>query len=146
MVCFLFLGVRSVFSQEHRAQLKTSIDATSVTVGDLVTVKLSVKHPESLKIAFPAVGTSLGAWTVRSAKPLAPSKLPDGNIEDGLELQLAVYKTGEFEVPALSVEAVKGSGEKEVLASEPIKVSVQSVLTGTQDTLAGHAQRPEAAS
>jgi hypothetical protein len=135
IVGFLFIGVSSAFSQEHRPQLKTSIDATSVTVGDLVTVKLSVKHPESLNIAFPAVGTNLGEWTVRSAKPLAPSKLPDGNIEDGLELQLAIYKTGEFEVPALNVEAVKANGEKEVLASEPVKILVQSVLTGTQDTL-----------
>ena len=52
-----------------------------------------------------------------------------------LELQLAAYKTGDFEVPALSIETVKANGEKEVLASEPIKVAVQSVLTGKQDTL-----------
>ena len=52
-----------------------------------------------------------------------------------LELQLAAYKTGDVEVPALNVETVKATGEKEVLASEPIKVAVQSVLTGKQDTL-----------
>jgi len=100
-----------------------------------VTVKLSVKHPETLKIAFPPLGTSLGEWTVRSSKPLAPTKLADGSVEDTLELQLAAYKTGDFEIPALNVETVKTSGEKEVLASEPIKIAVQSVLTGNQDTL-----------
>lgn len=135
MVCSFLLWVSPALSQEPKPQLKTSIDATSLTVGDLVTVKLSVKHPETLKIAFPPVGTSLGEWTVRSSKQLAPSKLPDGNIEDGLELQLAVYKTGDFEVPALNIETVKTSGEKEVLASEPIKVTVQSVLTGKEDAL-----------
>ena len=39
-----------------------------------------------------------------SSKPLASSKLPDGNIEDVLELQLAVYKTGEVEVPVLNLK------------------------------------------
>jgi hypothetical protein len=135
MVCFLLLWVSPFLSQEPKAQLKTSIDATSVTIGDVVTVKLSVKHPETLKIAFPAVGTSLGDWTVRSSKQLPSSKLPDGNIEAGLELQLAAYKTGDLEVPALNIEAVKASGEKDVLTSEPIKVVVQSVLTGNEDTL-----------
>ena len=56
-------------------------------------------------------------------------------LKRSLELQLAAYKTGDVEVPALSVETVKTTGEKEVLASEPIKVAVQSVLTGKQDTL-----------
>ena len=133
--CWLLLCINPALSQETKAQLKTSVDATAVTIGDVVTVKLSVKHSESLKIAFPAIGTSLGEWTVRSSKQLPPTKLPDESIEDILELQLAAYKTGNFEVPALNVETVKTSGEKEVLASEPIKISVQSVLTGNQDTL-----------
>ena len=133
--CWLLLCVNPALSQETKAQLKTSVDATTVTIGDVVTVKLSVKHPEPLKIAFPPVGTSLGEWTVRSSKQLAPTKLADGSIEDTLELQLAAYKTGDLEIPALNIETVKTSGEKEVLASEPIKIAVQSVLTGNQDTL-----------
>jgi hypothetical protein len=135
MACCILLVATSALSQEPKARLKASIDATSVTIGDVVTVKLSVRHPETLKIAFPPVATSLGDWTVRSSKRLPSSKLPDGNFEDGLELQLAAYKTGDVEVPTLNVEAVKASGEKEVLASEPVKVAVQSVLTGRQDTL-----------
>jgi hypothetical protein len=62
-------------------------------------------------------------------------KVADGSAEDTLELQLVAYKTGDLEIPALSVEAVKASGEKEVLVSEPIKIAVRSVLTGKQDTL-----------
>jgi hypothetical protein len=135
MACCILLGVSSALSQETRAQLKTSVDATTVTIGDVVTIKLSVKHPETLKIAFPPIGTSLGEWTVRSSRPLPPTKLPDGSVENTLELQLAAFRTGNFEVPTLNIEAVEASGEKAVLASEPIKIAVQSVLTGKQDTL-----------
>ena len=100
-----------------------------------MTVTFSIKHPETLKVAFPPIGPSLGEWTVRASKPLPPTKLADGNIEEVLELQLAAYKTGEVEVPVLNVETVTATGEREVLATEPIKVVVQSVLTGQQDTL-----------
>jgi hypothetical protein len=134
-VYLFILGIGSAFSQEPKAQLKTSIDATTVTIGDVVTVKLSVKHPQTLKVGFPPVGTSLGEWSVRSSKPLPPAKLADGKIEEILELQLAAYKTGEVEVPVLNVETVTVTGEKEVLATEPLKVVVESVLTGQQDTL-----------
>jgi len=135
LACCVLLGVSSTLSQETKAQLKTSVHATTVTIGDVVTVRLSVKHPETLRIAFSPVGTALGEWMVRSSKPLPPTKLADGNVENTLELQLAAYKTGDFEVPALSVEVVKTNGEKEVLVSEPVKLTVQSVLTGNQDTL-----------
>jgi hypothetical protein len=111
------------------------VDATTVTIGDVVTVRLSVKHPDKLKIAFPPVGTTLGDWTVRGSRPLPPTKVADGRIENTLELQLAAFKTGNFEVPALNIETVEASGKKEVLVSEPIKVAVQSVLTGKQDAL-----------
>jgi oxygen tolerance protein BatD len=136
ILCSLLLAVSPALSQDERqAQLKTSVDATTVTIGDVVTVKLSVKHQDTLKIAFPPVGTALGDWTVRSSRPLPPTKLADGSFENTLELRLAAYKTGNFEIPALNIEAVEASGKKEVLASEPIKVAVQSVLTGKQDTL-----------
>ena len=135
IVCCLLFGVRSSYPQEPKAQLKTSIDATTITIGDVVTVKLSIKHPEALKVAFPPIGPSLGEWTVRTSKPLPPTKLADGNVEEVLELQLAAYKTGDVKVPVLSVETVRATGEKEVLATEPIKVVVQSVLTGQQDAL-----------
>lgn len=131
----LLLSVRPALSQEPGAQLKTSVDATTVTIGDVVTVRFSVIHPASLKSAFTPVGTNLGEWTVRTTKQLPPTQLADGRIEDTLELQLAAYKTGNLEIPAISVETVTTSGEKGLLVSEPIKISVQSVLTGNQDAL-----------
>ncbi|MCI0422242.1 MAG: hypothetical protein L0312_23940, partial [Acidobacteria bacterium] len=85
--------------------------------------------------AFPSIGSSLGEWVVRSSNQLPPKKLDDGSIEDVLELQLAIYKTGTFAIPALEVETVTASGKKMVLASEPVKINVQSVLTGNQDAL-----------
>src|SRR5262245_16920217 len=104
LACCYLLGVSSALAQEIRSQLKTSVDATRVTVGDIVTVKLSVKHPADVRIAFPPIAATLGEWTVRGSKPLVSTQLEGGSVEDTLELRLAAYKTGDFEVPAFSIE------------------------------------------
>jgi hypothetical protein len=132
---WILVSARSAISQEAKPQLKVSVNATTVTVGDVVTVKLSVKHAPTLKVAFAPVGAALGEWTVRSSKQLPPAKLADGDTEDVLEVQVAAYKTGDLEVPAFSIEAVRANGEREVLSSEPVRIKVQSVLTGKEDTL-----------
>jgi len=132
------LSVCSVESTEDlkgSTQVKTSISATDVTIGDIVIVKVAVRHPESSKIAFPTTEATWGAWTVRAAKQLPPQPADRGLIEDVLEMQLTIYKTGEFQIPALSIEVVNRAGEKSTLTSEQAKVSVRSVLTSKDETL-----------
>lgn len=135
LLLWWLLFASSAISQEAKPQLKISVDATTVTVGDVVTVKLSVKHASTLKVAFAPVGATLGEWTVRSWKQLPTATLADGYAEEVLEVQIAAYKTGDLEVPALNVEVAGASGGKDILASEPVKITVQSVLTGKEDTL-----------
>jgi hypothetical protein len=116
------------------AQLKASVNATAITIGDVLTLRIEVKHPESLKIAFPQAGASLDQWSVRGSNRWT-SGAESGLIRDVLELQLTIYKTGEFEIPSLGVETVTADGQKAILSSEPIKIKVESVLDGKQDTL-----------
>ncbi len=130
-----FLWVFAVEGQEPGAQLKISVDATTITVGDVLTVKLEVKHPESQKLAFPAFGPALGEWSVLGSSRLPVKTLQGGIAEEVLELQLSIYKTGDVVVPAFELELVKTNGEKGKLASEPVQIKVQSVLTGNADTL-----------
>src|SRR5262249_52108885 len=55
-ICLVaYYGVSPALSEEIKAQLKTSVDATRVTIGDIVTVNLSVKHSPTVKVAFSQV-------------------------------------------------------------------------------------------
>lgn len=134
----IMLSVCSLESAEDlngSTQVKTSISATDVTIGDIVTVRISVRHPESIKIAFPTTEATWGDWIVRAAKQLIPENADRGLIEDVLEMQLTIYKTGEFQIPALSIEVVNPTGQKSTLTSDQAKVSVRSVLTSKDETL-----------
>jgi hypothetical protein len=123
-------------ASQPEAQLKTSVDATAITIGDVLTLKLEVRRPESLKLAFPSIGANLGEWVVRGSNRLPPKAADGGGLVDEvLALQLTIYKTGEFEIPGIEIEAVQPGGEKSILSSEPVKIKVESVLSGNQDTL-----------
>jgi hypothetical protein len=131
----LALALSSATLPQQPPQLKTSVNATSITIGDVLTLKLEVKHAESLKVAFPAVGATLGEWVVRGVNRLPARPLDGGLVEDVLAVQLTIYKTGDIEIPPLSIETVTPEGQTSGLNSEPVKISIQSVLTGSQDTL-----------
>ena len=136
LLCLLFLeGNSSIPAQGTETQLKVTVDATEVTIGDIVTLSVTVQHPSSTKLAFPSVEESLGEWIVRSVSRSPLRKLKDGIEEDSLKVQLTVYKTGEFEIPALEVELVKSTGEKSILVSQPIKIKVESVLAENEQDL-----------
>jgi hypothetical protein len=131
----LLFGNGMVLAQGSAGQLKASVDSTEINIGDIVTLSLAIQYPSSAKVAFPAVGSVLGDWTVRNVRNIPAKSLSNGNQEVGLQVQLAIYKIGEFNIPAMEVELIKKSGEREVLDSKPIKIKVESVLSGQKQEL-----------
>jgi hypothetical protein len=131
--CFLVLafGCASL-AQESSVEVKASADPPTITVGDIVQFNLEVIHPQSLKIAFPAVGPALNEWVVRNTARLPAKEAGPGKLAELLQLQLTIYRTGDLEIPSLNVEVVSAQGEKQTRSSSPIKIKVQSVLDGEQ--------------
>ena len=54
----------------------------------------------------------LGEWTVRNVNNIPAKSLSNGNQEVGLQIQLAIYKTGEFSIPAMEVELIQEKREE----------------------------------
>jgi len=131
----LVFGQWRALAQEPAGQLKASVDATEINIGDIVTLTLVVQYPSAAKVSLPPVGNMLGEWTVRNVSNIPAKPLSNDNQEVGLQIQLAIYKIGEFNIPALEVELIKKSGEREVLGSQPIKIKVESVLAGQKQEL-----------
>jgi hypothetical protein len=117
-----------LFAQWQSAELKVSVDKSAITIGDIVNLKLEVKRPESSKIAFPSLGPRHGDWIVRNSIHLPSGKAEPGWASEALQLELTIYKTGEFEIPPLTIEEINSEGERKVHLSEPVKIKVQSVL------------------
>ena len=128
-------GNGMVLGQDPVGQLKSSVDSTEIHIGDIVAFSLAIQYPSSAKVAFPPVGNMLGEWTVRNVSNIPARSLSNESQEVGIQIQLAIYKVGEFNIPSMEVELIKNNGEREVLRSEPIKIKVESVLTGEKQEL-----------
>jgi hypothetical protein len=127
----LVLG-RPLLAQDEAVQFKVWVDSPTITIGDVVQFNLEVTHPQGVKVALPSVGSKLNEWVVRNSQPLPAKDVSPGKVAVGLQLQLTIYKTGDVEIPPLNVEVVDTRGERKTLASQPIKIKVQSVLDGEQ--------------
>ena len=134
-----FLGIPTLLraADEKSAQLKASVDNTTITVGDVLQLNVEVMRPEAARVAFPTIGPQLKDWVIRDSVRSPSKEAGPGRFSESLKLQLTIYKTGDFEIPPLQVEVVHPNGEKEVLTSDPIKIKVQSVLSGDQEELKG---------
>ncbi len=125
----------AILAAERSVSLKASVDRTKITIGDVVQLNVEVKRPESVTIAFSEVGSQLGDWLVRRSSRVAAKKSEEGLVSDFLKLELAAYRIGEIEIPALQAEALDSTGKKQLLKSEPIKIKVESVLAGGDQEL-----------
>lgn len=135
MFLMWLFGNSRALTQESAGHLKASVDATEITIGDIVTLSLTVQYPSSVKATLPPVGNMLGEWTVRNVYNIPAKSLSNGDHEVGLQIQLVIYKTGDYSIPAMEVELIQKSGKREVVSSEPIKIKVESVLTGQKQEL-----------
>jgi hypothetical protein len=134
LILWVCLGGES-FAEDLRASVKTSLDHSTITVGDLVKLKLEVRRPDDLKIQPPALQGELGEWFVRQIKESATSKSEPGWNTETFELELTIYKTGEFEIPSISLGVVGNDGKKGTVSSSPVKIKVESVLGSGDNVL-----------
>jgi hypothetical protein len=106
------------------AQLRLEVEPDHGTVGDALTVRLTIQAEAGREPARAKLGPDLGKFTVleESWSPLAP--------EDGegwvWAATVAAYETGDLEFPSLRVAPASGNGEG--WASESVTIEIASVI------------------
>jgi hypothetical protein len=109
-----------------------AVDRRAVTVGDPITITLTVHRPQKVEIVSFDPDRSLDALTLLDRKEGSPRTLPDGSVEEIRTLTLAAYETGHKEIPAITVVYRDASGHEGRVATEPIGIDIASVLTAGQ--------------
>lgn len=108
-----------------QSRLDTSVDTTVVTVGDRVTMTVSVRHPPTSHAELPD-SLTLGPFEVLAVAPLADEATADG-VRSGWRLTLAAFELGDLEIPSFPVEVVGADASVESLATDPWGIRVESV-------------------
>ena len=122
------LGAGSAAAQMTPDDIALTVDADSITVGDIFTITLSVNHPEDHHVIFPDVPAEWGEFEALETRPVPTILNGDGTLTSALEIDAVLFERGTHATPALSVAVRRPDGNVINYPARPIEVVVETTL------------------
>ncbi|MGD8359819.1 MAG: BatD family protein [Gemmatimonadota bacterium] len=105
--------------------IRAEVDTTVITVGDRITLTISVDHAAGSRVDWPD-SLDLTPFEVLDARVEAPTAAADG-VPSSLVLTLTAFEVGDLEIPGIPVEVVGPGEERATLRTSPLGIRVRSV-------------------
>jgi|GEM_PF-542365 len=122
-----------VTAQEQAAvTLSAAVEPGEWTVGDHIGFTLVLTHPPELTPALPEVGDVLGPFTVQGVLDGGSRSLEDGREEQTWRYTISAWEPGALEIPPVSVALSGGESGTTTVRSEPVTVTLVSVIEEEQ--------------
>jgi len=128
----LLLLCKPLFAEP--VDLKVKVDKDKITIGDKVKYEVIVEYDNGVEIEPYAPGKNLGEFEVKDYKVDIPRKTKSGRFVSRAVYTIATFTTGEFTIPALKIKYKGADKQKKEIASDEIKINVESVKPSPNDT------------
>ena len=116
-------------------RISLTADRSILTVGELVTLTLEVTHPADHVVIVPRLVPEWGPFEVVSQTPAQTYSNADGTETTSQRMEVTIFAPGTFETPDLSISVRGPDGGVERVFPVPVRLTVDSVLSGPDDTL-----------
>ena len=126
-ICGILSYGCATHAQEERILVESSVDRSTITVGDPITYTLTITRAESVVVRPPEMGVNLGQFEIRDYEVVDPQKTEAGLITDSYSYVISVYDVGEFEIPPVSIFYTDLAGQPRSIRSQAITITVNSV-------------------
>ena len=110
---------------DAQSRIRADVDTQRITVGDHLTMTVSVHHPVGSEVAWPD-SLSLTPFEVLEARRSAPEAAGD-SLRTIAQLTLTAFELGDLDIPAFEVDVVAPGATEEVLTTAFLAVQVVSV-------------------
>jgi hypothetical protein len=107
----------------------TTPEDKPLTVGDRLTLRLEVTHPNDTQVDLPEVGEQWGVFEVVDQTEPESIDNNDGTATTGKDIVVTLFEPGEFQTPSLVVTHHLPDGTEEELGAPVIPLNITSVLT-----------------
>ena len=134
-LAMLIHGVLPVLAQSSPVELDMEVAPETIYVGDWFTITLSATYPRDHFTIFPQVEPNWGEFEVRSQTSAPTVDNGDGTLTSSIQIEAALFSTGEIPTPELSVAIRKPDGEIINRPVSPIYISVSSILPDNNQEL-----------
>ena len=108
------------------------VDPSTAKLGDLLTLRINVTHPQALTVEPPALAKTLGTFEVQMSTPLAP-EVADGKAIDHFQAVLQNFATGQQIRPGIPITYRDPMGAEHALKTPDVTVTIQEVPPGPKD-------------
>ena len=113
--------------QGRAPEISTTIEPTTINVGDPVTITATVRHAPDARVIWPDP-IALGPFELLDQRESDPAPNADEAVAlTGVELQITAFELGELALPSFDVEVVAANGDTVTLSTEPAAIEVASV-------------------
>lgn len=132
LLCWMImiLGIRlpaAQTSSEAPITILSSVDKSTITIGDLITYTVMIEHDEAVNVILPSLGENLGGFEIRDYTVYNPAKEGD-RILDRVDYIISTFETGEFEIPPIEVRyTIPPDTEEHIIRTESINITVESL-------------------
>lgn len=133
-VCWM-LGTGTALAQMAPIGVGLTTESETVTVGDVLTFRLSVTHPADYHVVFPDVPSQWGEFEVRKTTHLPTEVGDDGTLLSTVLIEAVLFQPGVHSTPALSVAVRRPDGSVVNRPARPIEIEVASVLASGANEL-----------
>jgi hypothetical protein len=133
VLLFVALLAGTVLAQGGpQVTVSAEVDREAITVGDRIVYTVRAEHDKDLVVDFPQLASAWGDFEVLSQHPLQPGKGSEGRAITGKEYVITAFTVGEHTTPPLRVSYLDRQGQTQEIGTDPISITVTSVLTGTE--------------
>ena len=116
-------------------RVSLTADRGTLTVGDIVTLTLELTHPADHAVVVPSLVPGWGPFEVVSQTPAQTDTNADGTETTSQRIEVTLFTPGTFETPDLSISVRAPDGGVERVFPLPVRLTVDSVLSGPDETL-----------
>lgn len=126
----LLLSALSAGGILAQGSIETTLTAepAEATVGDPVALTLSVIHPTGYFVIVPALDMQWGDFAVVGQSPATTADNGDGTETTTVVYDTRLFAPGTFVTPALSYTVTDGAGNLYEFTTQPVGVTIKSVL------------------
>lgn len=117
--------VASPAAVQAQSAIRTDVDTTLVTVGDRITLTVSVEHAPDATVSWPD-SLDLSPFEVVAAQALG-TEPSGGRLRSSAAFLLTAFELGDLEIPSFDVAVLSAAGDREVLPTDRFGIEVVSV-------------------
>ena len=112
--------------------IKTTVDKPKITIGDKVTLLVTINHNSKVDIKIPEIADSLGQFEIKDYAIKKPRK-KWGKLIHEYKYIITTFTTGEYKIEPFAVQWLDNNSQLKEVQSGAITIFVESVKASAAD-------------